>query len=267
MKKLYTITLLSCLSIGLISTKCFEFETLNILSGVEIKPVSPGAVDLQARVIDATGLITNHGFVFSEFPNPELNSSSSSVLELDTLQIETDFAVPVTNLSLERRYFFRAFMVINDDLDNVVYGAQADIFTEPDFKADESINMAGVSNITSTTATLGGEIEISLDNSSVLAYGHCLDTVGHKGKLPEYSLIACNDSLIPVEAARDCGGALNLANSELFSFTNQLNNLKPGTTYYVRAFAFTTRQDSLNQGAILSIIETGSCSCFTTPAE
>ena len=118
------------------------------------------------------------------------------------------FTSNITGLTPGTRYFFRAYAT---NAAGTAYGILMD-FTTP--TATPTVTTTAVSNITGTSATIGGNIT---DNggSVVTASGVCWST----SQNPTIS------------------GNHTIDGSILGSFTSNLTGLTTGTTYYVRAYA------------------------------
>lgn len=159
-------------------------------------------------ILNSTGFIGvgDYGLCLSTSPNPTIGSGSWIGSQLDS----NSFTTTITDLEPATQYYARAYVQM--EFYEIVYG------NELTFQTD-SIRLitAPVTNIESTTASSGGTVLNELD----------LDEIYHRG-------ICWSTSPNPTTSdEQDWGGAGGGGGS----FTSQLQNLEPNTTYYVRAFA------------------------------
>jgi hypothetical protein len=220
-------TLLSFLFLLCTAAQCFQFESINLLSEVTINQLNSSSVEALSRVVDKKGNVTQHGHVWSQSPNPVLGINSQTT----NLGVKTDigeFKSTVRGLQNNATYFIRAFVIIDNQ---VVYGKESSFEAGGvTIKPGEYLNLLGISDIKSTTATAEAKIEKLGSNSQVIKYGHCWATTENP---------TINNS--KVEFTNNIG---------LANFSSNLTGLSPNTTYYVRAYMITSQS---NGQAIYSV--------------
>ena len=120
------------------------------------------------------------------------------------------YVTNITNLNPSTKYYFRAFAR------NSVETAYGEEFSFTTNEAGEPLVITeGISNITSSSVTLFGQIE-DIGNAPVTEHGHCWSLI---------SSPTINDSKTSL-------GAIGVD-----SFTSNASNLTQNTTYYYRAYA------------------------------
>ena len=154
---------------------------------------------------------TTRGFCWSTSPNPTINDnqvfpSSSSDSAQNSL-----ISATVTGLTRGTTYYVRAYAKINisgEYNQPITYGNEVS-FMVPDYP---TVMTGNVSDITAISATCSGNVT-SDGGATVTARGICLS---HGQAFEENHIQAGNDT---------------------GSFTSNLTNLSPNTTYYVKAYA------------------------------
>jgi hypothetical protein len=189
------------------STVCFIWDACSSCQTSSVISVSTGspatAITANSATISgsATGSgITSRGICYATTQNPTISNSTSSAGNGSG-----DFSSNLTGLSPATTYYARAFA---SDANNTVYGNQISFTTLPSL--DITATTGTSSNITSATADVSG----SVSGTNITTRGVCYGT-------------ATNPTI---------AGTVANAGSGTGSFTANLTNLTPNTTYYARAF-------------------------------
>ena len=212
---------LALLLVGLLVNAC-EFDNLTLVSAVELSPIAATIIEVQARAIDFSGQVTEHGFVWSEFSNPEVFRPGTNQVTLGSLNDRTIFGAVITELQPSKTYFIRAYLIVNGDLENITYSKQVSFFTDESLKPTEIINMGQVDNLKSTTASVGVVIDGLDGGSQTTSFGIYYATDDTPGA----------GDLVMVDN--------NAVSSTPTNVVFDLTDLTPATTYYARAFMVTT---------------------------
>ena len=178
--------------------------TVPEVNTVEINDITATSAQCVGNVSSNGGAeVTDRGVCWSKDPHPTLSSShASGGSGLGS------FAVSMTGLSVNTTYYVRAYAT--NSL-GTAYGEELSFGTASGLAL---VNTASVADITSTSATGGGEV-FSQGASAVTERGVCW-SLNH--------LPTTNDT-----HAHNGSG--------LGSFTVRMTNLTPNQTYYVRAYA------------------------------
>lgn len=174
--------------------------------------------------------IGSFGIAYSTTPNVD----TSDNVVYGTGDPLSQWSVQLTGLNANTVYYYRAFATNSE---GTGYGSEYNFITSCN-QSTPTLTTATTSNITTTTATSGGTITND-GNASIIERGVCWNTAG----TPTY-----NDS-----KTSDGTG--------VGSFTSNLTNLSPNTTYYVRAYA---RNRCNNGGFYVYATGYGQQEVFTT---
>ena len=155
---------------------------------------------------DGGGAITAKGVCWSTSPAPTVALTTKT----DQGGGSTSFVSNITNLQPGTTYFYRAYATNSA---GTSYGAEHSFLTDP--VVGPTVTTVTASSITQTTAVSGGTIS-SNGGGEITAKGVCWSTSPN----PTVSL--------PTKTDQGGGSA---------SFSSNLTNLLPGTTYYYRAYA------------------------------
>jgi uncharacterized protein (TIGR02145 family) len=180
-------------------------------------------------VTDGGAAITAKGVCWSTSENPTVadmltNDGSGS----------GDFTSSITGLQPATVYYVRAYAT-NEK--GTTYGIQR-MFKTLDIP---TVTTVGVTEITDSTAVAGGTI-VSTGGAEITTKGICWSTSGNP---------STSDSVLVVT-------------DEIDSFTVNLTNLSPATTYYVRAYA--TNSEGTAYGDVVSFTTLASLPTVTTAA-
>lgn len=156
--------------------------------------------------------ITARGVCWNTYPSPTINSYKTN-----DGNGEGSFTSSIINLSPNTKYYVRAYAISSEI---VYYGNEVTFTTTSGSGTSLSITTSSVSNITSNSATCGGNITNS-GTSTITTHGICWSTT------PDPTF---DNSYI----TNDGTGA--------GSFTSSLTGLNADTKYYVRAYAITPTQ-------------------------
>lgn len=190
-------------------TSCAEDASLPKLTTNEISNLTEATALSGGEVLsDGGALVTERGVCWSTFLEPTISDSKTN----DSLGLGT-FKSLVQNLAPGTTYHLRAFAT---NATGTAYGRETTFTTKT-----LSISTTNAYFIMATSAISGGNIQSDADSSSltILARGICWNT------FPNPTI---------ADSIRTSGSAPG-------SFTNLLENLKPLTTYYVRAFLTNSR--------------------------
>ena len=155
---------------------------------------------------DGGGAITAKGVCWSTLPTPTVALTTKT----DQGGGSTSFVSNITNLQPGTSYFYRAYATNSA---GTSYGTEHSFLTDP--VVGPTVTTVTASSITQTTAVSGGTIP-SNGGGEITAKGVCWST----SPTPTVSLTTKTDQ---------GGGSA--------SFSSNLTNLLPGTTYYYRAYA------------------------------
>jgi hypothetical protein len=226
--------LITCLALLCMAMQCFQFEPSTLLSSVILSNQSSTGLDAESTLLDFTGLVTQHGHVWSKSPNPILGFNSQSTT-LGEKSERTGFKSEIRTLEAGNTYFIRAYAVVDGQ---AYYGKETSFTTGAGgTKPTEYVNTLGISNISPTTATASGDIAKLATGSTVTEYGHCWATT---------------PSPSTANSKTENGTRPNTGN-----YTSNLNGLSAGTKYYLRAYMKTSASGTT--------ILYGNETTFTTP--
>ena len=154
---------------------------------------------------DGGATVTSRGICWSTNHNPTLSDNHASGGAGTGI-----YTVNMTGLTANTTYYVRAFATNNA---GTAYGEEVN-FTTPQNLSAPSVNTSNVINVTETTATGGGNVT-SDGGAAVTERGICW-SINHNPTTDDY------------HASSGTGTG---------SFTVEMTNLNPNTTYYVRAYA------------------------------
>ena len=182
--------------------------------------------------------ITQHGFCWNTFTNPDISGSHSS---LGPLSDTGRFSEQIIELISNTKYYIRPYLTYSY---GTLYGQQIEAATKQ--ITAPTVSTSSVTNITQTTATSGGNVT-SDGGSSVTARGVCWSA-------------SPNPTLINSHTTIGTGTG---------QFTSNLTGLTPNTLYYVRAYAINSvgtaygNDNSFTTGATIPTVTTTSVSNIT----
>lgn len=158
--------------------------------------------------------VTAHGFCWSTQANTSLQQGQ----HIDLGQTEDPkelFSYGASGLSPNTTYYVRAFAT---NAEGTVYSSREERFTTTATPQRPQVETGAASLVTSTTATVAGNILALGHQTGITAYGHCWSS--------EVNMPTTDYHLTELGTTKQTG-----------SFSSRLTNLQPGTTYYVRAYA------------------------------
>jgi uncharacterized protein (TIGR02145 family) len=170
--------------------------------------------------------VENHGFVYSEGPNPTIESS---VISLGMTKLDGQFSFKVSALQAGTSYFYRAFA---QNGDKIYYGDDKSFVTLG--LSFPSVSTNSVTNIQSSAFKAIGTIN-EIGDLPIVHHGFCL---------PVNPDPTNDDIHIDYGAAEATG-----------RFEGVISDLSPGTDYYVRAYIETAFQVYYGNLLSLSTIE------------
>lgn len=153
--------------------------------------------------------VTQHGHCWGTSSSPTTASDKST---LGLASVTGDFTSELTELSSATTYYVRAYATNSV---GTVYSSQIQITTDAGQKP--SVTTAGISSISSTRATGGGNVT-NQGGTAVTARGICWSTNPN-----------------PTTASNNTSDGIGTG-----TFISNLSGLSPATTYYVRAYATNT---------------------------
>ncbi|MBV5313661.1 MAG: DUF1566 domain-containing protein [Prolixibacteraceae bacterium] len=179
--------------------------TTNIISSISLSTAACGGV------INCSGgqPITSRGVCWSTSPNPTITNSKTT----DGAGLGT-FSSNLTGLVQGTTYYVRAYATNSI---GTAYGNEVSFKTNPALSL-ASLTTSTPSNMTSTSATLGGNVS-SDGNATVTERGVCYST-------------STNPTTSNSKLAIGAGTG---------SFSNPIAGLIPNTTYYVKAYAINSQ--------------------------
>lgn len=161
-----------------------------------------------------TSQVTAHGFCWDTEPAPSLEKGTHIDFG-QTNEPKDQFSYGVSNLTPNTTYYVRAYAT-NEE--GTIYSSREERFTTTVTPQRPQVESGVATQITSSTASVSGNILILGHESGISQYGHCWSsevrepTTGH--------------SHTELGSTKQTG-----------SYTSKLENLIPGTLYYVRAYA------------------------------
>lgn len=137
-----------------ITTNGNAIVTTNVATEITVKSaILNGSIQKNGNNVN----LQKRGFVLSTSKNPTMEFNTKKWE--DSNDKEGDFFVSATNLSSNTRYYFRAYVIVEDE---VLYGVVKNFTTE---MADETITLElhDPTNVTATSAKVSGIITIGKD--------------------------------------------------------------------------------------------------------
>jgi len=183
------------------------FPTSPILNTIQLTDITGTSVKSGGEIVSDGGApITLKGICWSTHTNPTVDDSRTYNGTGDD-----NYAVTISGLKPNTLYYIRAYAI---NKIGTAYGVERTVQTNniPTLTASTP-----VTNIIATTATSGGEITDD-GRSPILSRGICWSTYSN----PDISLST---------------RTIDNSSAGIGSFIANMKSLKPGTTYYVRAYA------------------------------
>lgn len=163
-------------------------------------------IDLGDPIIH--GNISQHGHCWSTIELPTINDDTS---ELGTLSSTGVFNTNMKSLDAYTLYYCRSYIVNNA---GVIYGNSIQFNTT---NGEPTVITGGISNISTTSITLEGEIT-GIGDAPITQHGHCWSTT------PNPNI----NNTTPSTSGNATAGTL---------FTSSVTGLSPNTNYYYKAYA------------------------------
>lgn len=178
-----------------------------------------GKTDVSATFIGAltsigSSRVTAHGFCWSTRSTPTLEQGQHCDLG-QTDEPKDNFTYGASGLQPNTTYYVRAYAT---NAEGTVYSSREESFTTEATPQRPEVETGAASQITSTTAVVNGNILKLGHETGILAYGH-----------------VWSDEMR--EPTTDYSNTELGRTTQTGSFQSQLKSLKPGTKYYVRAYA------------------------------
>jgi len=183
-------------------------EPLIVVETGPVEEIGPTHCTIQGEILE-TGLdlIEQHGFVWSEEPDPILETGS--VIQLGTTYGPGIFSATIRNLAPNSIYYVKAYA---SGASQTAYGMEQEFTTStPEIP---SVYSAQAYFITASTAVSGGSI-LSDGGAELTARGVCWST---------HPTPTVNDNC-------------TLDGKGMGSFESELTGLEPYTVYFIRAYA------------------------------
>lgn len=158
--------------------------------------------------------VTAHGFCWNTRPAPTLEQGQHGNLG-QTDEPKEQFSYGVSGLEPNTTYYVRAYAT---NAEGTVYSTYEERFTTTATPQRPNVETGAATQITSTTATVAGNILAIGHETGITAYGHCWSD--------NATTPTTDHSVTELGTTKQTG-----------AFTSQLTGLKPGTLYYVRAYA------------------------------
>jgi len=196
------------LSLGPFSCKRFEAEQIVIVETGSASDISYRSCRISAQVYDAgTGGIDQHGVVWSLSKEPVLEGGF--ITELGPRDNVGSYESSVGELEAGTTYYFRAYGTAGEETS---YGKEIQLSTLS--PAEPVVSTAEVTGIALSSAVSGGEVS-SDRGAEVTARGVCWNLTG----------------------APTLEDSVTVDSSGVGVFASEIQNLDPGTGYFLRAYA------------------------------
>ncbi len=176
--------------------------------------------------------ISQHGFCWSTFPEPDISNDKS---ENGTATSLSNFSTSITGLQPYTLYYARAYAT---NADYTAYGEQLEFTTLPQLA---SVTTGVTTEIATTTATLNGNLT-NLGAPNPTQHGFCWSTSPNP---------TISDNMNELGAASETG-----------DFSSPITDLSVYETYYVRAYA--TNLAGTSYGNEIEFTTLGTPSAVTT---
>jgi len=184
----------------------FEPEAVLVLRTEFVEELAPGEYSMTGRIINmGREDIEQHGFCWAQSQNPTINDQSA---DLGFRETAGEFTTIITDLSLDKLYYFRAFATTRE---GTIYGKDITFTTPP--PQIPMVNTAAVGTVKMTTAEISGDV-VSDGGGEVTARGICWSTS------PEPTI---SDNRVP-------------AGTGTGSFTVTLTGLTCSSNFFARAY-------------------------------
>lgn len=161
-----------------------------------------------------TSRVTAHGFCWNTRPAPTLEQGQHGNLG-QTDEPKEQFSYGVSGLEPNTTYYVRAYAT---NAEGTVYSTYEERFTTTATPQRPIVETGAATQITSTTASVVGNILAIGHETGITAYGHCWSD---RATTP-----TTDHNITELGTTKQTG-----------AFTSQLTGLKPGTLYYVCAYA------------------------------
>lgn len=184
------------------------------VSMIGVDGVTDVAATFQGLIVSiGSSQVTQYGFCWSESRTPTLEQDRSC--KLGSLSEAHEFSYIVSDLTPNTTYYVRAYAT---NAEGTVYSSYPERFTTQPTVGRPQVETGAVSQTTSTSAVVAGNI---------LA-------IGHEDGIIQHGHVWSSDNKQPTTANTKTElGRMTRAGS----FSSTLTALKPGTAYYVRAYA------------------------------
>lgn len=160
-----------------------------------------------------TARVTSHGFCWSREQHPTLQQGEHR--DLGATDEPKNFSYSVANLSPNTTYYVRAYAT---NAEGTVYSSKEERFTTNSTPQRPQVETGSASQVTLSSAVVAGNILDLGHESGIIQHGHVWSSET-KEPTTDYSKTELG------------------VKTQTGSFSSTLTNLKPGTTYYVRAYA------------------------------
>lgn len=183
-----------------------------VVTAESIDGITYNSAVLHGTVVSVgSSAISRHGFCWSESPNPTINDN---VTNLGDCSSPVAFESTVVNLKNETKYYCRSYAE-NDT--GISYSDKVLTFTTDALPKEPTVQTGKVTNLEVSSAEVDGTI-LSTGGCKVTSYGH----VWSKHPNP----------VIGNASSSDFAEAITP-----LTYKSRLENLAPGTEYYVRSYA------------------------------
>jgi len=170
--------------------------------------ITTSSATIQGEIVQqGMSLVTKYGHCWSTSTSPTISDNtleSSGGSTIDT------FSTSLTGLSNNTKYYYRAYA---ENSQGLAYGSKQSFSTT---NGEPTVITGGISNISTTSITLEGEIT-GIGDAPITQHGHCWSTT------PNPNINNTTPST---------GG-----NATVGTFTSSVTDLNTSTTYYYKAYA------------------------------